>query len=520
MANLFTSHSENHLSGYWGLSIINDKVFYENKALKHNLGYVEDEFENTVFQWHNRILPEDRRALYRSFLLHVKSKGELHFLHEARLIDKDGTIKHFIFVGRAFEWNKEGKPLKMAGSHVNITRQKEAEKELIQAKELAEQATRAKSEFLSTMSHEIRTPMNAVIGFTNLLLADPRADQVESLNVLKFSAHNLLALINDLLDFGKIEAGKVVFEQIDFDLHALLINLTAAQQQQAQDKGLRLNLSIGSNIPHWVNGDPVRLGQIINNLVSNAIKFTPLGEVIILTGLQSSNENDLVIYFEVKDTGIGIPLDKQELIFDSFSQANAETTRKYGGTGLGLTITKLLLELQGSRIQLKSWPSIGSSFYFSLKLLKSKNQLRDNLSLSPSTMPQGILKGIEILLVEDNPINVMVAKKFLYRWQVICDVAENGRVAVEKVQKKDYDLVLMDLQMPEMDGYEAAITIRKLPEKKYQTLPIIALTASAVLEMKDLVIEAGMNGCISKPFNPDDLYNQIASCLPRITKVI
>lgn len=513
MPHLSTSRSENHLSGYWGLVIINKKATYENQALKQALGYIEDEFENTVLQWKKLIWPEDRRALYRSFLLHFKSKGELHFVHEARLVHKDGRVKHYIFTGRAFQWDHQGKPLNMAGSHIDITRQKEAEKELIQAKELAEQATRAKSEFLSTMSHEIRTPMNAVIGFTNLLLADPREDQVESLNVLKFSAHNLLALINDLLDFSKIEAGKVVFEQIDFDLYALLTNLTASQQQQAQDKGLQINLSIGSTIPRWMNGDPVRLGQIISNLVSNAIKFTLQGEVNILVHLQSSNQEYSIIHFEINDTGIGIAQDKQELIFESFSQASSETTRKYGGTGLGLAITKLLLELQGSRIQLKSQPDVGSSFFFTLKLLQSKNQLRDSLRSSSSALSQDLLKGVEILLVEDNPINVMVAKKFLERWQVNCEVAENGRVAVDKVQTKDYNLVLMDLQMPEMDGYEAAIAIRKLPEKKYQSLPIIALTASAVLEMKDLVLEVGMNGCISKPFNPDDLYEQIVACL-------
>jgi len=346
MARLFTSHSENHLSGYWGLTITGEKAIYENKALKLALGYVEQEFDNTVLHWKDLVLPEDRGALYRSFLLHFKSKGELHFVHEARLVGKNGSVRHFIFTGRAFHWNEQGKPLNMAGSHIDITRQKKAENELLQAKELAEQATRAKSEFLSTMSHEIRTPMNAVIGFTNLLLADPREDQVEDLNVLKFSATNLLALINDLLDFGKIEAGKIDFEKIDFDLYALLANLAASQQQQAQDKGLRLSLLVDPNVPHRVNGDPGRLGQIINNLVSNAIKFTLHGEISIVAHLQScSQQEGWIIYFEVKDSGIGIPLDKQELIFESFSQASSETTRKFGGTGLGLAITKRLLEL-------------------------------------------------------------------------------------------------------------------------------------------------------------------------------
>jgi PAS domain S-box-containing protein len=509
-----TSYSENYLSGYWELSIIKNKGIYDNLILKNLLGYAGGDFKDTVSNWKDVVAPEDLKALYRRFLHHERSKGRLHFVHEARLTQKDGTVRHVVFAGHALKWDRHGKPVKMVGSHIDVTRQTEAKEALIKAKDQAEQATRAKSEFLSTMSHEIRTPMNAVIGFTNLLLADPREDQVESLNVLKFSAQNLLALINDLLDFGKIEAGKVVFEQIDFELHDLLANLNASQQHQAQAKGIRLSLSIGKNTPNHVKGDPVRLGQIIGNLVSNAIKFTSAGEVIIRADEQSGNEDYSLIDFEVKDTGIGILPDKQELIFESFSQASSETTRKYGGTGLGLAITKLLLELQGSSIHLKSEPGTGSSFYFTLKLLKSQHQQETTLQkLSPANAPQEALTGIRILLVEDNPINVMVAKKFLERWEAVCEVAENGRIAVEKVQKKNYDLLLMDLQMPEMDGYEATIAIRRLPEKKYQSLPIIALTASAVLEMKDLVLEVGMNACVSKPFNPDELYNQIVSCL-------
>ncbi|HWB26057.1 MAG TPA: PAS domain S-box protein [Chitinophagaceae bacterium] len=389
-----------------------------------------------------------------------------------------------------------------------ITGQKEASEALKKAKEQAEQAAIAKSQFLTTMSHEIRTPMNAVIGFTHLLMRNARDDQKEFLRILKFSGENLLVLINDILDFSKIEAGKIEIEEVDFDVKEQINTIKAALQHKAKSKGLQLKLLIDSDIPDFVMGDPVRLGQIITNLATNAVKFTETGSVIISAMVIKQTKEVVTIHFEVKDTGIGIPEDKQQDIFESFTQASSDTTRKFGGTGLGLTITKRLLELMGSQINLQSKPGEGSVFSFDLAFKNSAKKLVSREEIVTDDGKKSI-KDIKILIVDDSRVNVLLAQELLKQWQGTADVALNGRIAFEMIKQKDYDVVLMDLQMPEMDGYQATMEVRKLPEEKYHTLPIIALTASAMLEIKDKAFTCGMNDYISKPFNPDELYRKI-----------
>jgi signal transduction histidine kinase/ActR/RegA family two-component response regulator len=397
----------------------------------------------------------------------------------------------------------------------NISVRKEAQQQLIKAKELAEQASLAKAQFLSTMSHEIRTPMNAVIGMTHLLLEEaPRPDQEENLRILSFAAKNLLALINDILDFSKIDAGKIEFEEIEFNLKDLIQSICKTLHHKADEKGLKMELLLDNNIPSFLIGDPVRLNQIITNLLSNAIKFTHTGHITTTVTLKEILHGKATIDFAVKDTGIGIPADKIDKIFDSFTQASSETTRKYGGTGLGLAITKKLLELQNSHIYVNSKVGEGCIFYFSLSFKTSyrKEQPRPEVVYLHQAQ---LLQGVKILLVEDNRVNQLIISKFLLKWGLQVDMADNGLIAVDLLKTAIYDLILMDLEMPEMDGYEATRTIRSFTDERYKEIPIIALTASAMIEVQDQVFASGMNGYVTKPFDPDELYQVLAKSILR-----
>lgn len=389
----------------------------------------------------------------------------------------------------------------------DLSERKRVETELILAKEKAEEATKAKAQFLSTMSHEIRTPMNAVIGVTHLLSEnDPRDDQLSNLNILKLSADNLMTLINDILDFSKIEAGKVELECIDFNFRNFINNVTAGFQMKAKEKDLDFNVVVDPKIPAHLVGDPTRLSQVLTNLCCNAIKFTDSGNVTLKADFKKHSNESVSIQFEIQDTGIGIPADKKDQIFDSFSQADSNTTRLYGGTGLGLAITGKLIELMNGKINVESIAGKGTSFFVTVDLkvsLKSKPKVTftdDHFTDCEK------IKGMHVLVAEDNPMNVLIIKQFLKKWDVTYDVAKNGKIALDKVQESNYNMILMDLQMPVMDGYDASKSIRKLDGEKYQKIPIIAVTASAFNEIRAKVLSAGMTDFVTKPINPEELF--------------
>ena len=639
-------------AGFWDVDFSKDNLYKQSERATNIFGMIpaEDEIYQ-ISDWYAAVVAGDEE-IAKDVLDKFEGAIEGRYpKYDAIFPFKrpvDGEIV-WIHASGVMERSEDGKPLHMHGVTQDITEIKKAEEALKKATATAEDATKAKGDFLANMSHEIRTPMNAIIGLSHLALqTDLDRKQLDYLNKIQSSAHVLLGIINDILDFSKIEAGKLGIESIDFRLEDVLENLSNLITIKAQEKGIELLFNIAGDIPMHLIGDPLRLGQVLINLANNAVKFTENGEVVIITELVKDTKNKMMLKFSVKDTGIGLTEEQSSKLFQAFSQADSSTTRKYGGTGLGLTICKRLVNLMGGEIGVESVPGKGSTFFFTASLGKSKKSegklliptpdlrglrvlvVDDNASsreilknilvsfsydvvtassgengiheleaaskagqpfdlvlmdwkmpkmdgietskrikqnpnleklptiimvtaygreevmlqarhvglegflikpVTPSLMFDTIMqvfrkddeqtsrvssrseeiaeslvkiRGAEVLLVEDNDINQQVAQEILEGAGLIVTIAENGNAGVDAVQSQAFDIVLMDIQMPVMDGYEATRTIRE--NKKFDKLPILAMTANAMAGDREKSLEAGMNDHVTKPINPDELF--------------
>ncbi|MEI6654647.1 MAG: ATP-binding protein [Verrucomicrobiota bacterium] len=504
--------------GIWDYDIANNRLVWDEQMFCL-YGITREQFSSAYEAWTAGVHPEDR--VLGDAEIQMALRGEKEFNTEFRVLWQDGSIHNIRAIAKV-QRDASGTPLRMVGTNWDITQQKQAESEIIkinrqleQAKHSAVQANEAKSQFLAAMSHEIRTHMNGIIGMTAQLLEnDPSPAQRERAEIVQFSADALLNLINDILDFSKIEAGKLDLEELDFDLVALLDNLAALLAPQADKKDLAFRWDISPDVPRALSGDPGRLRQILLNLAGNAVKFTPHGTVTVQVTWVSATASTIVLRFSVRDTGIGIPMNKQALLFQKFTQMDASTARRFGGSGLGLAISKQLVELMDGEIGVSSVVGEGAEFWFTACFSAGQHPTPASAAPSPAAQPRW--HGQRILLAEDNPINQKVALGFLQPFGLQVDVVDSGVQAIQALASHPYELVFMDMQMPVMDGLEATRLIRgPLSAAINPQVPIIAMTANTLQGDRQDCLDAGMNDFVSKPLTRQMLATVLEQWLPQ-----
>ncbi len=483
-------------------------ILYHNPSVEETLGHEPGSLINRNF--FNYVEPETLATLREDFEKSTTRPYDENV--EFRFLCKDGSFKYLEFnsINLKHKENLEGLILDCR----DISQRKKDAEELLRAQ-------KAKEQFLANMSHEIRTPINGIAGMANLLFeATSEQDRFQYLNAIKHSTENLKVIINDILDLSVIESGKLKFETIGFNIKYQLGAVVDTFIYQSKERGINLGYSISPEVDHVLLGDPVRLNQILINLISNALKFTHIGEIRIDVELDRKEGSEYWVKFDVSDTGVGIPEEKVDKIFDSFTQADESVTRRYGGTGLGLSIVKQLVELQNGSITVQSRENQGTRFIFTIPYQFGSEKDLIHPRGRSSTIQAGShsFAGLKVLLVEDNDINRLYALNILKKWDCTVDQAENGYTALEKLKAHEYDIILMDVQMPIMDGYEATKSIRKTFPVSKREIPIIALTANAIKGDNEKCIELGMNDYLPKPFQPEDLYKVLTKFVAETTE--
>jgi PAS domain S-box-containing protein len=483
---------------------------FHNKQIWNILGYSDQDFSTENGSMFLDIIDAEDQLAFRKHYYHIRQ-----FVKDGEVVEKEFRLKHkngsevwIITREVPFKRNSQGEVQEVLGTAIDITSRKISEKELLRAKKEAEEASRIKSDFLSTMSHEIRTPMNAIVGFTDLLLTSNITGQdLEYLTTIKYSADNLMIILNDILDFSKIEAGKFDLEHIAFNINEKLDFLRKTFEIAAQKKNIALTFELAPDVPDLLIGDPHRLNQILVNLLSNALKFTNEGFVRLSAKVENDYPDKVDLQIKVADSGIGISEDNLGIIFDSFAQVHQNDAQKFlGGTGLGLTISRKITDLMNGTLSAESELGKGSSFRVFVTFAKN---LKSAETARPSTDTGFSLKGYKILAAEDVAANQMLLKHLLKKWGADFVICSNGHEALELIGNQYFDLILMDLQMPVMDGITATKRIRALiPE--YADIPVIAFTADTFAEATAEIIGCNFNDFVTKPFKADELMRKIS----------